>query len=143
MNKNKHLLLSERIIIEQSLNSEDFITFMKVYPYTPIVQMDSVEGRKGGKVLLTLHFTVPQYMLAFIRNANTSQSVIDIINQLYLELSLMFSVSYSRFFSEITVVSFPILGQLNSMVRETAEQTSFTAIPQLHTRKELQRTIMS
>lgn len=66
---------------------EDFITFMKEHPYTPIVQMDSVEGRKGGKVLLTLHFTVPQYMLAFIRNANTSQSVIDIINQLYLELS--------------------------------------------------------
>ncbi|QHQ60201.1 hypothetical protein Ana3638_04950 [Anaerocolumna sedimenticola] len=34
MNKNKHLLLSERIIIELSLNSEDFITYMKVHPYT-------------------------------------------------------------------------------------------------------------
>ena len=36
--------------------------------------MDSVVGRVGGKVLLTLHFTVPQFMLAFIREANTSQS---------------------------------------------------------------------
>lgn len=45
--------------------------------------MDSVEGSKGGKVLLTLHFVVPQLMLAFIREANTSQSVIDIFNTLY------------------------------------------------------------
>ena len=49
--------------------------------------MDPVEGKKGGKVLLTLHFTVPQLMLAFIRDANTSQSVLDIFNQLYLELN--------------------------------------------------------
>lgn len=64
----------------------DFIAFMKNHPCFPIVQMDSVEGVKGGKVLLTLHFTIPQFMLAFIRDANTSQSVIDIIDQLYLEL---------------------------------------------------------
>lgn len=35
---------------------------------------------------MTLHFTVPQLMVAFIRDANTSQSVINIINKLYLEL---------------------------------------------------------
>jgi len=64
----------------------DFIGFMKNHPCLPITEMDSVEGKKGGKVLLTLHFTIPQFMLAFIRDANTSQSVIDIINQLYIEL---------------------------------------------------------
>ncbi len=48
--------------------------------------MDSVEGTKGGKVLLTLHFTVPQLMLAFLIDANTSQSVIDIINRIYSKL---------------------------------------------------------
>lgn len=64
----------------------DFIVFMQGHPCFPIVEMDSVEGTKGGKVLLTLHFTIPQFMLAFIRDANTSQSVIDIIDQLYLEL---------------------------------------------------------
>lgn len=48
--------------------------------------MDSVEGVKGGKVLLTIHFKEPQFMLAFIREANTSQSVIDIFERLYLEL---------------------------------------------------------
>ena len=35
---------------------------------------------------MTLYFTVPQLMLAFIRDANTSQSVIDIFDRLYLEL---------------------------------------------------------
>ena len=64
----------------------DFVSFMKGHPCFPIVEMDSVEGTKGGKVLLTLHFTIPQFMLAFIRDTNSSQSVIDIIERLYLEL---------------------------------------------------------
>lgn len=65
---------------------QDFLKFMEEHPGLPIVEMDSVEGKKGGRVLLTLHFTVPQFMLAFIRHANTSQSVIDIFDQLYLDL---------------------------------------------------------
>ena len=60
---------------------------MKENPDTPIVEMDSVEGTKGGKVLLTIHFTNSQFMLAFIRDANTSRSVIDIFEDLYWELS--------------------------------------------------------
>lgn len=64
----------------------DFTAFMQNHPCFPIVEMDSVEGTKGGKVLLTIHFPIPQFMLAFIRDANTSQSVIDIFDQLYLEL---------------------------------------------------------
>ncbi len=59
---------------------------MAQHPGLSLVEMDSLEGRKGGKVLLTLHFTIPQLMLAFIRDANTFQSVIDIINRLYTEL---------------------------------------------------------
>ena len=64
----------------------DYLAFTAQNPDLPLVEMDSVEGRKGGKVLLTLHFPVPQFMLAFLREANTSQSVIDIIDQLYLDL---------------------------------------------------------
>lgn len=44
--------------------------------------MDSVEGNKGGKVLLTIHFVNCSFMLAFIRNYNDAQSVIDIFNNL-------------------------------------------------------------
>lgn len=46
------------------------------------VQMDTVIGTKGGKCLLTIHFVESSLMLAFLRDANTSQSVIDIINGL-------------------------------------------------------------
>lgn len=47
------------------------------------VEMDSVVGRIGGKVLLTLMFKSCDLMLAFIRDRNTSQSVIDVFNWLY------------------------------------------------------------
>ncbi|HGJ66752.1 TPA: IS30 family transposase [bacterium] len=50
---------------------------------TAVVEMDSVIGRVGGKVLLTLMFKNCDLMLAFIRERNTSQSVIDIFNWLY------------------------------------------------------------
>lgn len=48
-----------------------------------VVEMDTVIGRVGGKVLLTLMFKSCDLMLAFIRDRNTSQSVIDIFNMLY------------------------------------------------------------
>jgi len=67
---------------------EDFINFLKEHPDTPAVEMDTVEGTKGGKVLLTIHFIGSQFMLAFIRDANTSQSVIDVFEELYLKLGL-------------------------------------------------------
>lgn len=61
----------------------DFLVFIQDNPDFTVVEMDSVEGQVGGKVLLTLHFRIPQFMLAFIRDANTSQSVIDIFNWLW------------------------------------------------------------
>ena len=61
---------------------EDFLEYIKKHPDTPIVEMDSVEGKKGGKVLLTIHFVNCSFMLAFIREHNDAQSIIDIFNYL-------------------------------------------------------------
>ena len=55
-------------------------------PEVNTVQMDSVLGTVGGKVLLTIHFTDTNFMLAYLREANTSQSVIDVFDYLYLKL---------------------------------------------------------
>ena len=52
---------------------EDFIKYMGEFSDPPIVQIDSVEGRKGGKVLLTIHFVNTSFMLAFIREYNDAQ----------------------------------------------------------------------
>lgn len=65
---------------------DSFTTYMTAHPDLPVTQLDSVEGRKGGKVLLTVHFVKAELMLAFIRDHNDSQSVIDIFERLYLEL---------------------------------------------------------
>lgn len=62
---------------------DDFTNYIKENPDTAYVEMDSVEGVKGGKVLLTLHFVKAEFMIAFIRDHNNSQSVIDIFN--YIE----------------------------------------------------------
>lgn len=63
-----------------------YLEFCASHPGLPVTEMDSVEGTKGGKVLLTLHFVKTELMLAFLRDSNDSQSVIDIIDKLYLEL---------------------------------------------------------
>ena len=55
-------------------------------PEVNTVQMDTVIGTVGGKVLLTIHFTDTNFMLAYLREANTSQSVIDVFDYLYLKL---------------------------------------------------------
>lgn len=74
---------------------EDFKNYLKENPDVPLVELDSVEGRKGGKVLLTIHFVESQFMLAFLRDANNSGSVIDIFDNLYWELN---PDSFSRLF---------------------------------------------
>jgi len=55
---------------------------MEAYPDTCVVQMDSVIGEVDGKLLITIYFVNTSLMLAFLRDANTSQSVIDIFNLL-------------------------------------------------------------
>lgn len=63
-----------------------FQAYIGQHPDLCARQMDSVEGVKGGAVLLTIHFVEQGLQLAFLRQHNDSQSVIDIFNRLYLEL---------------------------------------------------------
>ena len=65
---------------------DDFEQYHEEHPDLPVVELDSVEGIKGGAVLLTVHFTFPRFQLAFKREANDSRSVTDIFNRLYEEL---------------------------------------------------------
>lgn len=64
----------------------DYLAFMSENPGMPVVEMDSVEGRRGGKVLLTLHFVTAQLMLAFLRDSNTARSVADVFGRLHAAL---------------------------------------------------------
>ena len=60
-----------------------FEIYMAEHPDASVRQLDSVEGIKGGSVLLTIHFVLPKLQLAFLRDANDSKSVTDIFDALY------------------------------------------------------------
>ena len=65
---------------------EDFQKYIEIHPELPIVEMDTVEGSKGGKVLLTLLFRSSRLMLAFILIEKTQKEVLRIFNMLEYEL---------------------------------------------------------
>lgn len=62
---------------------QDFKSFMELHNAPSVVEMDSVIGRIGGKVLLTLMFKSCDFMLAFLRDQNNSKSVIEVFDSLY------------------------------------------------------------
>ena len=61
----------------------DFQNLLSEHPETPVVEMDSVIGRIGGKVLLTIYFRHSAMLFAFLRDRNTSQSVLDCFDWLW------------------------------------------------------------
>ena len=63
-------------------NYQDFQKYLSDNPDANVVQIDTVIGRIGGKCLLTIHFVATSLMLAFLRDSNTSASVIHLFNVL-------------------------------------------------------------
>ncbi len=67
---------------------DDFKRLIDKDPDTSAIEVDTVIGKKGRgeKVLLTIHFPQAEFMLAFLRDANTSQSVSGIFKWLRMVL---------------------------------------------------------
>ena len=53
----------------------DFLDYISLHPEASIVEMDTVEGVKGGKVFLTLLFRQYNFMLIFIMDHQTMEEV--------------------------------------------------------------------
>ena len=68
--------------IRKGRTYQDFQNFLLDNPDTSVVEMDTVEGKKGGKVLLTFLFRNSRLMLAFIMDDKTSNSVLKVFNWL-------------------------------------------------------------
>lgn len=73
---------------KQGRHYEDYLQFMEEHPDLHVVEMDTVEGEKGSKVILTLHFVAAQFMLGFLRPRNDARSVRDVFNDLTERLGL-------------------------------------------------------
>lgn len=68
--------------IRKGRTYEDFEKFIRENPDSSIIEMDTVEGKKGGKVLLTMLFRNSKLMLAFLLDDKTSNSVLNVFNWL-------------------------------------------------------------
>ena len=65
---------------------EDFQKYIELHPEASIVEMDTVEGVKGSRVLLTFLFRNSRLMLAFILYEKTQKEVLRVFNMLEYEL---------------------------------------------------------
>lgn len=61
---------------------DDFIAFAEANNLSSWVEMDTVIGRVGGKVILTLDFTFCNFMVGFLLNNKTAAESTDKINKL-------------------------------------------------------------
>lgn len=61
---------------------EDYLAFVEEHPGMRVVEMDTVEGSRGGKALLTLVFNPFGFMLAFPIDAKTSECVLGVFRSI-------------------------------------------------------------
>ena len=82
--ENKRNRIETKIRINRTY--KDFLNFISLHPNFNIVEMDTVEGTKGGKVFLTLIFRKHNLMLIFLLNSKTKEEVIKVLD--YLKILL-------------------------------------------------------
>ena len=63
-------------------NYNDFLERLKAAPHTAVVEMDCVEGGRGGKTLLTFFFRSCDLMLLFLMNSHTQDEVLYVFDRL-------------------------------------------------------------
>lgn len=64
----------------------DFLHYLEENPDTDVLEGDTVEGRKGGKCILTLTLKSIDFQIGFLRDHNNSASVTAIVDFLYASL---------------------------------------------------------
>lgn len=62
----------------------DFKSYICANPHINVVEMDVVEGTKGGKVLLTLFFRNSHLMLIFLLDEKTQKAVLEVFDKIEL-----------------------------------------------------------
>lgn len=67
----------------------DFTAFLEEHTESSVVEMDTVEGVKGGKVLMTMLFRNSRCMLAFLLPDKKQESVLEVFHHLEEALSTL------------------------------------------------------
>lgn len=63
-------------------NYEDFQKYLRSHPQTSVIEMDCVEGRRGGKTLLTMLFRNCNLMLLFLMENQDQANVVSVFSKL-------------------------------------------------------------
>ena len=104
---------------------EDYLKFIEEHPGVRVVEMDTVEGVKGGKVLLTLIFNPFNFMLAFLIDAKTSECVLGVFDAIVATLRERYGEDGWR---EVFARLFPVILTDNGFLPEGARRTQ----PRVH-----------
>lgn len=73
--ENKTQRIRRETAIRKGRTYEDFEDYISKHPESSIVEMDTVEGVKGGKVFLTLIFRQSRFMLMYLMDNKTMECV--------------------------------------------------------------------
>lgn len=65
---------------------EDFIKYIEANPSTDVIELDTVEGSKGGKVIMTLFSRRTSLMVGVLLDSCTQECVLEAFNDLYNSL---------------------------------------------------------
>ena len=84
---------------------EDYQRFLAEHPGTPVVEMDTVEGVKGGKVLFTLHFMPQDFMLAFLLERKCAAAVTEV----FARIRGLLRKAYGEKAEEMFMRLFPVI----------------------------------
>ena len=69
--------------VRESRTYNDFLLYTAQHPHLSVVEMDTVEGRQGGKALLTLLIRNCRLQLAFLLDSQTQSCVKECFDWLY------------------------------------------------------------
>jgi len=84
---------------------EDYLAFVEANPGVRVVEMDTVEGARGGKALLTLIFNPSSFMLAFLIDAKTSACVLGVFAAIVGKLRERYGDGWREVFARL----FPVI----------------------------------
>jgi len=82
---------------------DDFQKMLKESALTSVVEMDTVEGVKGGKVLLTMMFRNCSLMLLFLMDAKTQENV----NKIFDNLTEVLGIQIFQLLFQVILTDYP------------------------------------
>lgn len=86
--ENEKQRIRRETAIRKGRTYEDFKEYIGKHPECSIVEMDTVEGTKGGKVFLTLLFRQSKFMLIYLMESKTKECVEKVFKEIKKRLGI-------------------------------------------------------